>query len=170
MPTPAFAIPPGGWCYSDWYDVQSVNGVAQQPLITPRSFQNSSGSTVTWNESYTNSTTYTSTYSTTTSFQAGVDLSVIKLGVNYSTTVTTTESITVTTTSSFSAPVPPYTTAYATYGTFGEQTSGVYNQERYACEDSSSYPTTTTSGSLSAYSLTSVGWHYSDSNGSSHDM
>jgi hypothetical protein len=171
--TPALAnVPIGGWCYDDWYSVQSVNGVAQQALIPTRSFQNSSGSTITWNESYTNSATYTSSYSTTTSFSAGVDLGIIKIGVNSATTVTTTESITVTSTSSFSAPVPPYTTAYATYGTYGEQTSGVYNQTRYACDESQSsrYPTTTTSGALSAFSLTSVGWHYWDSNGGSGDL
>ena len=171
VPTPAFAnVPVGGWCYEDWYDVQSVNGVAQHALIPTRSFQNSSGSTtVTWHESYSNATTYTSSYSTSTSFTAGVDLGVIKIGVNSSTTVTTTESITVTSTSSFSAPVPPNTTAYAAYGTYGEQTSGVYNQTRYACEDSS-FPTTTKSGTLTAYSLTSVGWHYWDSNGSSQNL
>jgi hypothetical protein len=158
VPTPAFAnVPIGGWCYNEWYSVQSVGSVAQTPLIPTRSFQNSSSSTtVTWNESYTNSATYTSTYSTTTTFSAGVDLGVI----------------TVSTTSSFTAPVPPLTTAYASYGTYKLQTSGTYNQMRYACDESlsSRYPTTTTSGALTAYSLTSVGWHYWDSNGSANDL
>jgi hypothetical protein len=133
------------------------------------SWHNDSGGTLIATGKYTTTATYTSTYSTTTSFSAGVDLSIIKIGVNSSTTVTTTETITVTTESDFSAQVPPYTTAYATYGTYGEQTSGVYNQTRYACEDSS-YPTTTTSGTMTAYSLTSVGWHYWDSNGTTRDQ
>jgi hypothetical protein len=97
-----------------------------------------------------------------------VDLGIIKIGVNSAQTRTTTESITVSTTSSFSAPVPPLTTAYATYGTYKLQTSGVYNQERYGCDDGSFY--TLKSGALTAYSLTSVGWHYWDSNGSSGEM
>lgn len=173
LAVPAAAnVPVGGWCYYDSYDVQSVTGVAQQRAIPTRSFQNSSGSTVNWTQSYTDSTTYSSTYSTTTSFQAGVDLGIIKVSVNSATTVTTTETITVTTTSSFTVAVPPYTTAYADYGPYGEQTSGVYDQTRYACDESLSdrYPTTTTSGALSAFSLTSVGWHYWDSNGGSGNL
>ena len=169
VPTPAFAIPPGGWCYTEWYDVQSVGSVAHTPLITTRSFQNSSYSTtVNWTESYTNSTTYTSTYSTTTTFTGGVNLGIITIGVNSSQTRTTSTSITVTTTSSFTAPVPPLTTAYATYGTYKLQTSGVYNKERYGCDDGSFY--SIQSGALTAYTLTSVGWHYWDSKGSSSDL
>jgi hypothetical protein len=174
VPTAAYAIiPPGGWCYDSWYGVQNVGSVAQTPLIPTRSFQNSSSSTtVTWNESYTNSATYTSTYSTTTSFSGGINLGIITIGVNSSQTRTTSTSITVSTTSSFSAPVPPLTTAYATYGTYKLQTSGMYNQTRYTCDESlsSRYPTTTTSGALTAYTLTSVGWHYWDSNGSSGEL
>jgi hypothetical protein len=174
VPTAAFAnMPVGGWCYDSWYDVQSVGSVAQTPLIPTRSFQNSSSSTtVTWNESYTTSATYTSTYSTTTTFSAGISLGIIKIGVDSAQTRTTSTSITVSTTSSFSAPVPPLTTAYASYGTYKLQTSGMYNQTRWACDESlsSRYPTTTTSGALTAYSLTSVGWHYWDSNGSSGEM
>ncbi|MEO6503882.1 MAG: hypothetical protein ABIQ09_18500 [Jatrophihabitantaceae bacterium] len=167
--TPALAIPPGGWCYNEWYDVSSVGSVAHTPLITTRSFQNSSSSTtVTWNESYSNSTTYTSSYSTTTTFTGGVDLGIVTLGVSSSQTRTVSTSITVSTTSSFSAPVPPLTTAYATYGTYKLQTSGTYNKERYGCDDGSFY--TIQSGALTAYTLTSVGWHYWDSQGSSNDL
>jgi hypothetical protein len=159
----------GFLCYNDWYDVQSVGSVAQTPLIPTRSFQNSSSSTtVNWTESYSNTTTYTSTYSTTTTFTGGVDLGIIKIGVNSAQTRTTQTSITVTTTSSFTAPVPPLTTAYADYGTYQLQTSGVYNQARFGCDDGSYY--TLKSGAMTAYSLTSVGWHYRDSNGSSNDM
>lgn len=168
-PTAAHAIPPGGWCYSEWYDVQSVGSVAHTPLITTRSFQNSSSSTtVTWNESYSHTATYTSTYSTTTSFSGGVNLGIVTLGVNSSQTRTTSTSITVNTTSSFSAPVPPQTTAYASYGTYKLQTSGTYNKERYGCDDGSYY--TFQSGALTAYTLTSIGWHYWDSQGSSNDL
>jgi hypothetical protein len=167
--TPAMAIPPGGWCYNEWYDVQSVGGVSQTPLIPTRSFQNSSsGTTVTWNESYSHTATYTSTYSTTTTFSGGVNLGIVTLGVNSSQTRTTSTSITVNTTSSFSAPVPPLTTAYASYGTYKLQTSGTYNKERFGCDDGSFY--TYQSGSLTAYTLTSVGWHYWDSKGSSSDL
>ena len=173
VPTAAYAnVPLGGWCYYDWYNVSSVGSIAQTPLIPTRSFQNSSsGTTVNWTESYSNATTYTSSYSTTTTFTGGVDLGIIKIGVNSATTVTTSTSITVTTTSSFTAPVPPLTTAYADYGTYKLPTSGTYNQERYACDESmqSRYPTTTTSGSLTAYSLTSVGWHYWDTSGTSNN-
>jgi len=170
--TPAFAnVPVGGWCYYDSYGVQSVGSVAQTPLIPTRSFQNgSSGTTVNWTESYTNNTTYTSTYSTTTSFSGGIKLGIITLGVNSSQTRTTSTSITVSTTSSFTAPVPPLTTAYADYGTYKLQTSGTYTQERYPCDENSTYPRTTTSGALTAYTLTSVGWHYWDSNGSANDL
>lgn len=170
MATPAFAnVPVGGWCYYDSYSVQNVGSVAQTPLIPTRSFQDSSsGTTVNWTESYTNSTTYTSTYSTTTSFSGGIKLGIITLGVNSSQTRTTSTSITVSTTSSFSAPVPPLTTAYATYGTYNLQTSGVYNKERYGCDDGSFY--SIQSGALTAYTLTSVGWHYWDSNGSANDL
>ncbi len=167
--TEASAFPVGGYCYNDWYDVSSVDGITQTPLITPRTFVNDSGSTVTWHESYTNTTTYTSNYSTTTTYSGGIDWGIIHAGVSYATTVSTTYSITVTTASSFDAPVPPHTTANAVYGTYQLQTSGTYNQTRYACEDDS-FPKTTTSGSLTAYSLTSVGWHYWDSSGSSGDL
>ncbi|HEX8305803.1 MAG TPA: hypothetical protein VF612_13065 [Jatrophihabitans sp.] len=168
-PTAAHAIPPGGWCYNEWYDVQSVGSVAHTPLITTRSFQNSSyTTTVNWTESYSNATTYTSTYSTTTTFSGGVNLGIVTLGVNYAQTRTTQTSITVTTASSFTAPVPPRTTAYATYGTYKLQTSGTYNKERYGCDDGSFY--TLTSGALTAYTLTSVGWHYWDSSGSSNEL
>jgi len=174
VPTAAYAnVPIGGWCYYEWYSVSSVGSIAQTPLITTRSFQNSSSSTtVNWTESYTNSATYTSTYSTTTTFTGGVDLGIIKIGVSSATTVTTSTSITVSTTSSFTAPVPPLTTAYADYGTYKLPTSGTYNQERYACDESlsSRYPTTTTSGALTAYSLTSVGWHYWDTTGTSNNL
>ncbi len=167
--TPALAIPPGGWCYNEWYDVGSVGSVAQTPVIPTRSFQNgSSSTTVTWSESYTHSATYTSTYSTTTTFSGGVNLGVITLGVNSSQTRTTSTSITVTTTSSFSAPVPPLTTAYATYGTYKLQTSGTYYKEKYGCDYGDFY--SIQSGALTAYTLTSVGWHYWDSRGSSSDL
>ncbi len=169
VPTAAHAIPPGGWCYNEWYDVQSVGGVSQTPLITTRSFQNgSSSTTVTWSESYSHTATYTSSYSTTTGFTGGVNLGIVTLGVNASQTRTTSTSITVNTTSSFSAPVPPQTTAYASYGTYKLQTSGVYNKERYGCDDGSYY--TYQTGSLTAYTLTSVGWRYWDSQGSSSDL
>ena len=169
VPTPAFAIPPGGWCYTEWYDVQSVGSVAHQALIPTRSFQNSSSSTtVTWSESYTNSTTYTSTYSTTTTFTGGVNLGIVTIGVSSAQTRTVSTSITVTTTSSFTAPVPPLTTAYATYGTYKLQTSGTYNKERFGCDDGSFY--SIQSGALTAYTLTSVGWHYWDSKGSSSEL
>lgn len=169
VPTAAYAIPPGGWCYNEWYDVSTVGSVAHTPLITTRSFQNSSSTTtVNWTESYTNSTTYTSTYSTTTTFTGGVNLGIITIGVNSSQTRTTSTSITVTTTSSFTAPVPPLTTAYATYGTYKLQTSGTYNKERFGCDDGSFY--SIQSGALTAYTLTSVGWHYWDSKGSSSDL
>ncbi len=169
IPTSAYAIPPGGWCYNEWYDVSSVGSVAQTPLIPTRSFQNSSsGTTVNWTESYSNSTTYTSTYSTTTTFTGGVDLGIITIGVSSAQTRTVSTSITVTTTSSFTAPVPPLTTAYADYGTYKLQTSGTYNKERYGCDDGSFY--TIQSGALTAYTLTSVGWHYWDTNGSSSNL
>jgi hypothetical protein len=172
--TPAFAnVPVGGWCYYDSYSVANVGSVTQTPLIPTRSFQNgSSSTTVNWTESYTNSATYTSTYSTTTTFSGGIKLGIITLGVNSSQTRTTSTSITVSTTSSFTAPVPPLTTAYADYGTYKLQTSGTYSQQRYACDESlaSRYPTTTTNGALTAYTLTSVGWHYWDSNGSTGDL
>lgn len=169
VPTAAYAIPPGGWCYNEWYDVSSVGSVAHTPLITTRSFQNSSSSTtVNWTESYTNSTTYTSTYSTTTTFTGGVNLGIVTIGVSSAQTRTVQTSITVSTTSSFTAPVPPLTTAYATYGTYKLQTSGTYNKERYGCDDGSFY--TIQSGALTAYTLTSVGWHYWDSQGSSSEL
>jgi hypothetical protein len=169
VPTAANAIPLGGWCYDQWYDVSSVGSVTQTPLIPTRSFQNSSSSTtVTWNESYTNSTTYTSTYSTTTTFSAGIDLKVIKFGVDASQTRTTQTSITVSTTSSFSAPVPPLTTAYADYGTYKLQTSGTYNEEKYGCDNHDFV--TYKSGALTAYSLTSVGWHYWDTKGGNSNL
>jgi hypothetical protein len=174
VPTAAHAnVPIGGWCYNKWYDVQSVGNVAQTPVIPTRSFQNgSSSTTVTWTESYSHTATYSTTYSTTTTFSGGVNLGVITLGVNSAQTRTTSSTISVNTTSSFSAPVPPQTTAYASYGTYKLQTSGTYNQTRYACDQSLSnrYPTTTTSGALTAYSLTSVGWRYWDSQGSSNDL
>jgi hypothetical protein len=169
VPTAAHAIPPGGWCYNEWYDVSSVGSVAHTPLITTRSFQNSSSTTtVNWTESYTNSTTYTSTYSTTTTFTGGVNLGIVTIGVSSAQTRTVQTSITVSTTSSFTAPVPPLTTAYATYGTYKLQTSGTYNKERYGCDDGSFY--TIQSGALTAYTLTSVGWHYWDSKGSSSEL
>jgi hypothetical protein len=174
MPTAAYAnVPIGGWCYNNWYSVQNVGSVTQTPLIPTRSFQNgSSSTTVTWNESYSHTATYSTTYSTTTTFSGGINLGVITLGVNSSQTRTTSSTITVNTTSSFSAPVPPLTTAYASYGTYKLQTSGTYNQTRWACDESQSsrYPTTTKSGALTAYSLTSVGWRYWDSQGSSNDL
>jgi hypothetical protein len=169
VPSPAYAIPSGGWCYNSWYDVSSVGSVTHSPVIPTRSFQNSSSSTtVTWSESYSHSATYTTTYSTTTSFSGGVSIGIITLGVNSSQTRTTSTSITVTTTSSFSAPVPPLTTAYATYGTYKLPTSGTYNQERYGCDYGDFY--TFKSGALTASSMTSVGWHYWDSKGSSNDL
>jgi hypothetical protein len=169
IPTSAYAIPLGGWCYDQWYDVSSVGSVTQTPLIPTRSFQNSSSSTtVTWSESYTNSTTYQSTYSTTTTFSGGIDLGIIKIGVNSAQTRTTQTSITVTTTSSFSAPVPPLTTAYADYGTYKLQTSGTYNEEKYGCDNHDF--ATFKSGALTAYSLTSVGWHYWDSSGGNSNL
>ncbi len=169
VPTAANAIPPGGWCYDQWYDVSSVGSVAQTPLIPTRSFQNSSSSTtVNWTESYTNSTTYTSTFSTTTTFSGGIDLGIIKIGVDSAQTRTTSTSITVSTTSSFTAPVPPLTTAYADYGTYKLQTSGTYNEEKYGC-DNHDFPSFK-SGSLTAYSLTSVGWHYWDTAGGNNNL
>ena len=164
-------VPIGGWCYSARYSVQSVGSVAQYPVIPTRSFQNSSsGTTVTWSESYSDYTTHISTYSTTTAFAEDIDIEDIIRGVNRAQTRTTTSSITVNGTSSFSAPVPPQTTAYATYGPYKLQTSGVYSQSRYPCDPYSSYPRSTRSGALTAYSLTGVGWHYWDSNGSSNDL
>ena len=169
VPTAANAIPLGGWCYDQWYDVSSVGSVSQTPLIPTRSFQNSSSSTtVTWTESYSTSATYTSTYSTTTTFSGGIDLGIIKIGVNSAQTRTTQTSITVTTTSSFSAPVPPQTTAYADYGTYKLQTSGTYNEEKYGCDNHDF--ATFKSGALTAYSLTSVGWHYWDTTGTNNNL
>ena len=171
VPTSAFAnVPVGGWCYEDWYNVQSVSDVVHNPLITPMSTHNDSDGTITWGGEYDTTATYTSTYSTTTTFSAGIDWGVINVSVNRSTTVTTTESITTTTKSTFSASVPPHTNAYATYGTYGVQSSGVYNQTRYPCDENSTYPTTTTAGNLTAYNLTDVGWHYWDSNGSTEEL
>lgn len=169
VPTAANAIPPGGWCYNEWYDVSSVGSVAQTPLIPTRSFQNSSSSTtVNWTESYTTSTTYTSTYSTTTTFTGGVNLGVITIGVSSAQTRTVSTSITVSTASSFTAPVPPLTTAYADYGTYKLQTSGTYNKEKYGCDYGDFY--SIQSGSLTAYTLTSVGWHYWDTQGTSNNL
>jgi hypothetical protein len=169
VPTAAEAIPSGGWCYNQWYDVSSVGSVTQTPLIPTRSFQNSSSSTtVNWTESYTVSTTYTSTYSTTTTFSGGIDLGIIKFGVDSAQTRTTSTSITVSTTSSFTAPVPPLTTAYADYGTYKLQTSGTYNEEKFGCDYGDVY--SFKSGALTAYSLTSVGWHYWDSRGTNNNL
>jgi len=169
VPTAANAIPPGGWCYNEWYDVSSVGSVAQTPLIPTRSFQNSSSSTtVNWTESYTTSTTYTSTYSTTTTFTGGVNLGIVTIGVSSAQTRSVSTTITVSTASSFTAPVPPLTTAYADYGTYKLQTSGTYNKERYGCDDGSFY--TIQSGALTAYTLTSVGWHYWDTAGGNTNL
>ena len=172
VPTAAYAAPPpstGTWCYEDWYVVQSVGGVAHDPAIAPRSFHNSSSSTtVTWSESYTTTKLYGSGYSTDTYFPTGVNQDAITRGVNNAQPRTTYSTIMVNGTSSFSAPLPPQTTGYATYGPYRLETSGVYYHRQYTCEDGSYY--SLTKGPLTAYSLTGVGWHYWDSNGSSSDL
>lgn len=169
--TPASAdVPIGGWCYSHKYYVQSVGSVGHYPVISTMSFQNSSGSTATWSESFWHSAIYHSTYSHNNNYDEDVDIDAITLAVNRAQTRPTSSSIGVHGTSSFSTPVPPQTTAYATYGTYMLQTSGVYTLSRYPCDMYSSYPRSTKSGPLTAYSLTGVGWRYWDSNGASYDL
>jgi hypothetical protein len=155
-PLTAAAIPPGGWCYSDWYDAANSSGEVQQPYGTLKQFTNNSLSTATWAESMSVTTTFSSTTTTTTHFQAGVDLKVVKFGVDSTTQVVTTITITVNKTTGFTVAVPPGVTMYAQYGAFGINTSGTYNQDRYGCDNHDFE--TLTSGPLTAFSLTSEGW------------
>jgi hypothetical protein len=155
---PPFIIPPNGWCYSSWYNVSSVQGTPFLRYGNRKFLENNSSVPVTWNESLSVSTTFTSTWSTTTTFSGGVDFGVIRIGVQSSTTHTVTRSISVSTTSGFSVTVPAFTTMYAEYGVYRVQTTGTYVESKHECQ-TWNYETVT-SGSLTAYSVidNSEGW------------
>ena len=155
-PGTALAIPPGGWCYNDWYVFGSNNGQTHIPYGNIRQLTNLSDSPVTWTESITVNTTFTSTYTTTTTFQGGLNLGIITIGVNSSTSVTTVVSISVSTTSTSSTTVNPGQTKYMAYGKFGLSTTGTYYQYKYGCDYGEDYGTK--SGAVSGFGLTSVGW------------
>lgn len=155
-PGTAAAIPPGGYCYNNWYVFGTLYGEIHKPYGTVRRMTNSSTDPVTWTESITVSTTFTSTYTTTTTFTGGLNLGIISLGISRSTSRTITQTISVSQTSTSSTVVNPGQTKYMAYGTFGLSTSGTYNQQMYWCNGGYAYPVK--SGTVNGYSLTSVGW------------
>jgi len=149
-------IPPGGWCYNNWYNFGTNYGSVQQVYGNVRQLTNNTTDPVTWTESITVNTTFTSTYTETTTFHGGLDLGIIKFGTDSATSVTSTWSITVSTTSTASTVVQPGQTKYMAYGSFGLSTTGTYNQESYEC-GTGNY-NSVTSGEITGFSLTSVGW------------
>ena len=156
LPGTALAIPPGGWCYDNWYVFGTNNGEVHQPYGSVKQMTNQTQDPVTWTESVTVSTTFTSTYTTTTTFHGGLDLVIIKFGVDSSTQVTTVLSRTVSETSTSQTTVNPGQTKYMAYGAFGLSTTGTYHQARYGCDYGDYY--TTTSGPVTGFGLTTVGW------------
>lgn len=161
-PSPAAAqtwiIPPGGWCYYDWYTVTTNHGEVFERYGTRKFFENNSSVMATWNQSLTVSTTFTSTQTYTTNFSGGVSFGPIQIGVQNSTSRTVTRTISVSETSGFSVGVPPGITMYAEYGVKKLKTSGNYHQSQHEC-GTWDYETVT-SGALTAYSVLSgsVGW------------
>lgn len=156
MPTPALAIPPGGWCFDDWYETTANYGVSQQPYIS-KYFNNDTASTARWTESVSVTFTFQSTYTSTRTFSGGLNIGIIKAETQSVTTVTTVYTVTVNKTTSFSVDVPPYTTYYADYGPDVQRTSGTYSQSKYGC-DNHDFETVTT-GSVTTAGLTGAeGW------------
>lgn len=156
VPGTAAAIPPGGWCYDKWYVFGTNHGTVHKPYGNVRQLTNMSSDPVNWTESITVNTTFTSTYTTTTTFTGGLDLGIVSFGISSSTSTTITQTITVSTTSTSSTVVNPGQTKYMAYGSFGLSTTGTYNQATYGCEYGEYYGTK--SGTVTGYSLTSVGW------------
>jgi len=133
-PSPAFAIPEGGWCFSNWITGVTNHGQTFQALPgTTASFTNQTSQTATWTRSRTTTTTFTSTVSTTTTFMGGLDLGVIRIGVQSATTVTIVQTVTTSQTDSFSVPVPPGMTFFSAYGSWKLHTTFTYHQLRYGC-------------------------------------
>lgn len=156
-PSPAWAIPPGGWCYNQFYNATNNLGQTHNRYGSTKHFHNLSSSTANWSESISVTTTFTSTYTYTTTVRGGIDLGIVNLGAQYTTTATIYNSITVNKTTGFTVPVPPQTLMYADYGAYGQSTSGTYYSYEYACDDPS-WTGTNTSTALQAFSLTSEGW------------
>lgn len=155
-PGTASAIPPGGYCFNNSYTFGTLHGEVHRPYGNVRRMTNTSSEPVTWTESITVTTTFTSSYTTTTTFNGGLNLGIITLGISRSTSRTITQSISVSQTSSSSTVVNPGQTKYMAYGSFGLSTTGTYYQTMYACNGGYTYPTR--SGTVTGYSLTSVGW------------
>lgn len=152
----AAAIPPGGYCYDNWYDFGSYLGESHRPYGNVKQLTNMTTEPVNWTESITVNNTFTSTYTTTTTFSGGLNLGIVSFGVQSATQRTITQTITVTQTSSASTVVNPGQTKYMAYGSFGLDTTGTYNQFKYGCEYGESYGMKT--GTVTGYSLTTVGW------------
>ena len=149
-------IPPGGWCYYDWYYVTTNHGDVFSRYGDRRHFENGSSSVANWSESLQVSTTFTSSYTYTQQYSGGVSFGPIQIGVQNATSQTVTYSQTVNTTSSFTVGVPPGVTMYAEYGVYRLKTSGTYYQSQHEC-GTWNYETLT-SGPLTAHSVNSVGW------------
>lgn len=154
---PPWIIPPGGWCYNDWYYLQANNGEVHQQYGPVKFFQNGTSVPVNWSESIQVNTTFSSTYSSTTSFKGGFNLGIISAETQRNVTVTIVWTISVNKTTGFQVTVPPGKTFYAKYGPRGMSTSGTYGQEEYEC-GTGNYSTVTT-GPVDGFSLFAEGWH-----------
>lgn len=156
VPGTAAAIPPGGWCYDNWYEFGSYNGDDFRPYGNVRQLTNLSTDPVTWTESITVTQTFTSTHTTTTTFSGGLNFGIINFGISSSTSRTVTQSITVSQTSTSSTVVNPGQTKYMAYGQFGMNTTGTYYQYKYGCDYGENYGTR--SGLVTSFAMTAVGW------------
>lgn len=153
---PSWIIPPGGWCYNNWYVFGSDNGQYQQPYGPTKYLNNQTSSPVQWTEQLQVSTTFSSSYTSTQDFHAGLDVLIIKVSVEQHIQRTTSWSITVNQTTTFQVTVPPHTLMYAQYGADMEATSGTYYEEQFEC---GTYDfDTVTSGAVTGSSLLAVGW------------
>lgn len=156
MPGTAVAVPPGGYCYENWYVFGSYSGDEFRPYSTVRRMTNTSSGPVTWTESVTVTRTFTTTHTSTRSFTGGLNVGIINIGISYSTSRTVTQTITVSETSTSSTVVNPGETKFMAYGQFGMNTTGTYYQWKHNCESYEDYGTI--SGTITSFAMTSVGW------------
>jgi hypothetical protein len=159
---PPWIIPPNGWCYQSWYTVTTNHGTqhVRHPDVPVMSFSNGTSTPATWSEQFSFSKTHTSTITTNTQFEGGIDLGIIRIGAQNSTQTVTVNSVTVTHTTGFSTTVLPFSTKFARYGTWRQVVTGNYVQSKHECV-TWNYETVT-SGQVTAHLVLAddpVGWY-----------
>jgi len=159
---PPWIVPPNGWCYESWFTVtQNLGQVHNRHSSVPvLGFTNSTSTSAEWHEQFTFSLTHTSTVTTNTQFEGGLDLGIIRIGAQTATQTVLTTTVSVSHTTGFTTTVLPFSTKFAQYGAWRQGVLGNYIQSKHECA-TWNYETVT-SGQVTAYFIRAndpVGWH-----------